>query len=387
MNEVSAQGWGRAFATKVLRGPKRLESVTLYRWTFPHPALADLSKVISPTGLQKCLLAAIARNEAPYLVEWATYHYALGFREIVVFSNFCDDLSDVILDRLDDLGILRHRPHPVSIFPQVGQIQISALRLVTLLGQFKASDFIMMVDIDEFLEVCIGDHDLASFFGATPEFEVASFAVRGRNADHKRFIEDGQVLSRFTQAAWANEDRADDAQGILCAVKSLTRSRLERGFHRNHRPMIRDFSAQGKRWIDGAGAAFGAEFTDRRASSIRLSGPKQLALVNHYSIRSAESFMVKAQRGDAASATRLGMKDDAIASTLNYWKSRNAKPAVQHDPPHEPPGFRALFDFVRSDPVIADLQERCLAIHREKARQGYATDLGRRLADATGYQP
>jgi Glycosyl transferase family 2 len=364
-----------------------MEVNRLYRWTSPHPALSDVSGALSPLGPNKCLLSAIVRNEAPYLVEWAAYHYALGFREIVVFSNFCDDLSDLILDRLDDLGIVRHRPHPGTMFPQVGQIQISALRLTTLLGQFKASDYMMMIDLDEYLEVCVGDHDLASFFAAVPEFEVASFAVRGRNAEEKRFIESGEVLTRFLQASWPNTDRTSDGDSVVCAVKSLARSRLTRGFHRNHRPMIAKFSTSGKRWINGAGTDMGPDFTDRRASSIRLSGPKQLALVNHYNIRSAESFMVKAQRGNASGAARLGMTDVAMANTLKYWTSRNTTPQVRHDPPHEPPGFRALLEFVRSDQIIADLQARALDIHRERAALGYGTELGRKLADMIGYAP
>ncbi len=333
------------------------------------------------------MLSAIARNEAPYLVEWATYHYALGFREIIVFSNFCDDLSDRILDRLDDLGIVRHRPHPVSMFPQVGQVQISALRLTGLFGQFQASDYLAMVDIDEYLEICIGRHDLGSFFEAVPEFEVASFAVRGRNADEKRLIGDGQVLSRFTQAAWPNEDRLEGAPRLVCAVKSLARSRLERGFHRNHRPMIKGFSHSGKRWINGAGVEFGPDFTDRRASSVRLLGPKQMAVINHYNLRSSESFMVKAQRGDAASATRLGISDVAMVNTLSYWNSRNGKPAVEEEKASEPPGFRRLFDFIKGDPIVRDLQERSLEIHRKKAALCYETPLGRQLAEVIGYQP
>lgn len=359
----------------------------MYRWTTPHPALSEVSNKLSPSGPNKCLLSAIARNEGPYLVEWATYHYALGFREIIVFSNFCDDLSESILDRLEDLGIVRHRPHPITLFPIIGQVQISALRLTSLLGQFRASDFMMMIDLDEYLECQVGAHDLASFFEAVPEFEVASFAVRGRNSDDKAAIQDGQVLSRFLQAGWSNEDRTDESAGLVCAVKSLARSRLDRGFHRNHRPMIQGFSTTGKNWIDGAGTKLGADFTDRRASSIRLSGPKHLALVNHYNIRSAESFMVKALRGNASSANRLGVQEGSIANTLKYWNIRNKPPSVQEERPHEPPGFRSLFDFVKADPIIQDLQERSLAIHRQKANMAYESEIGRQLADAIGYRP
>jgi hypothetical protein len=349
--------------------------------------LSEISNDLSDSGPNKCLLCAIARNEGPYLIEWATYHYALGFREIVVFSNFCDDLSESILDRLDDLGIVRHRPHPVSLFPTIGQVQISALRLTSLFGQFKASDFMMMIDLDEFLECQVGRNDLASFFAEVPEFEVASFAVRGRNSDKKDAIEDGQVLTRFFQAGWPNEDRPDGSAPLVCAVKSLARSRLERGFHRNHRPMIPNFSTTGKRWIDGSGTELGADFTDRRTSSIRLSGLKHLALVNHYNLRSAESFMVKALRGDAASASRLGVQEGSIANTMKYWSIRNSPPSVQEERPHEPPGFRNLFDFAKADPILKDLQERSLSIHRSKAKIAYETTLGRQLAEAIGYRP
>ena len=359
----------------------------IYRWTCPDLFPGHVESTLSHHGPHKCLLAAIVRNEGPYLVEWAAYHYALGFREIIVFSNFCDDASDQLLDRLDDLGIIRHRPHPITIFPAVGQVQISALRLLRSYGQFGASDYMLMIDADEFLEIDVGQNDLASFMDATPDFEVASFAVRGRNALEKSRIEAGEMLPRFLLEAWPNHENHTPGERTVSAVKSLTRSKLRHGFHRNHRPRTPGFSQSGANWIDGAGDSFGADFTDRRVSSIVIPKTHQKALVNHYNIRSAEGFMVKVLRGDAASQTRVGLNTGALDNSIRYWKVRDEATQYLGKAPNTPPGFQALYDYALSDPVIAELQEKTLASHREKAAQAYETEAGRYVADAIGFAP
>ena len=356
----------------------------MYRWDFPHPLIADGLPADKVALRYKCLIAAIMKNEGPYIVEWACYQYALGFREILVFSNFCDDLSDRILDRLDDLGIVRHRPHPKPVFPSVGQIRISALRFTKSFGQFHDSDYFFMTDVDEFLEVFVGDHDLNSFFDSEADFEVASFLMRGRSGEDDKHIDDGLMLPRFKQSAWSDASAVDPKRSGICSVKSLARTKMPGGFQRNHRPMSRQFSKLGKRWIDGGGRELPSGFTDRRVSSLRVPPHPQKAVINHYATRSAEGFIVKMARGAADSADRSVANEKALQNWLRYWTDRKASIGGPEEVPHTPPLFEELHAQILSDPVIAALQEETIAIHRSRAQDALNSENGDLIRQTLG---
>ena len=349
----------------------------------PHPTVEGLNLQLGGTG-PRCVLVTIMKNEAPYIVEWACYHYALGFREILVFSNFSDDYTDQILDRLDDLGIVRHRPHPINAFSSVGQVQISALRFAQVFPQFKASEYMMMIDADEFLEVQIGSQDLAALFDHFGEFEVASFRMRGRRFPDDTLIGDGQMLSRFSTATYSNPADLSKHPTGANSVKSLAKSKLKKGFHRNHRPMVRGFSSLGLRWLDGSGQNLPPDFTDRRVSSVHLDDREQVAIVNHYAVRSAEGFLAKMLRGDAAVSVRNNLDEAAVRSWIEYWTARKRGGERVEVPAKLPPGFTQLFGTIMSDQVIRKLQDAAIEVHRSKAKLVLESPFGRRIATAFG---
>ena len=40
------------------------------------------------------------KNEGAFLLEWIAYHKSIGFTDIVILSNDCEDGSDEMLDHL-----------------------------------------------------------------------------------------------------------------------------------------------------------------------------------------------------------------------------------------------------------------------------------------------
>ena len=356
----------------------------MYRWHHPHPVLADALPADSHVPRHKCILVTIMKNEAPYIVEWATYHYALGFREILVFSNHSDDYTDQILDRLDDLGIVRHRPHPINTFASVGQVTISALRFATCFSQYRDSDYMMMMDADEFLEIGTGDHDLDAFFDRCGPFAAASFLMRGMRAKDNTRIEDGNMLDRFRETGWVRPDPDAPPSEVRGSVKTLALSRFPGGFHRNHRPMSKKFSQLGLRWIDGGGNEMPPEFTDQRVSSVKYSDRDQIGIVNHYALRSKESFMVKVDRGASSANDRKVLDDAALQKWTKYWTGRMKAGSTPEHQQFRPPAFDALAEHIRRDSIIAELQEAALATHRAKARAMLDTEGGARIAKAIG---
>ena len=43
------------------------------------------------------------RNEGAFLLEWLAHHRAVGITDFLVFSNDCQDGTDRMLDRLQEL--------------------------------------------------------------------------------------------------------------------------------------------------------------------------------------------------------------------------------------------------------------------------------------------
>lgn len=72
------------------------------------------------SGLVSCM-----RNEAPFLLEWVAYHSMLGFDRIFVYTNACTDGTDMMLERLQQMGVLTHMHNPMSegLGPQESAMQ------------------------------------------------------------------------------------------------------------------------------------------------------------------------------------------------------------------------------------------------------------------------
>ncbi|MEO0944249.1 MAG: FkbM family methyltransferase, partial [Pseudomonadota bacterium] len=50
------------------------------------------------------LIPTCMKNEGPYLLEWLAYHRSIGIQGYIVFTNDCTDGTDLMLDRLDEMG-------------------------------------------------------------------------------------------------------------------------------------------------------------------------------------------------------------------------------------------------------------------------------------------
>jgi hypothetical protein len=94
------------------------------------------------------------KNEGPFILEWIAYHRVIGFDKIIIGSNDCEDGSDKFLDVLAMEGIISHRPNPVAS-TEDPQHKL----LVTVLDHYdvRASEWLMVMDVDEFLCINYGN--------------------------------------------------------------------------------------------------------------------------------------------------------------------------------------------------------------------------------------
>ena len=138
-------------------------------------------------------ICAIAKNESPYLAEWAIYHKLIGFDDILVYDHQSTDDSRAVLQKLQSAGFLRYQPWD---HPSDGNAQKRAYA-DGLLRNANKLDWICFIDLDEFVVIPELD-DIHAFIQTIPDLDALAinwklFGTSG----HERWT-DGLVIERFT---------------------------------------------------------------------------------------------------------------------------------------------------------------------------------------------
>ena len=134
-------------------------------------------------------------------------------------------------------------------------------------------------------------------------------------------FEDRPVIEQFLSTH--NPDICGAETAI--EVKTLVRRDFPLDYYGAHRP-FHDEGKSSPRWTDGSGRSVPPPFrrcaNKRRIRAYPARGSREFATLNHYALRSLESYLVKNERGDV---NRINRKfDDA------YWSARN-DPAYRDD--------------------------------------------------------
>lgn len=246
----------------------------------------------------RILAILTVRNEASFLLEWLAHHRAVGFTDFLVFSNACTDGTDSMLDRLAALGHLSHirnDDHPKGP-------QWAALKAAERHPAFLDADWAMVLDIDEFVNVHVGDRSLSALIAALPQASAITLTWRMFGNAGLVSLPDAPVTETFTRAA------GDPIAWPWRAVMYKTLFRVTPGTRLGvHRPKG-DFV-----WADSAGRPLAGG--PQRIFSPLGQPNYTLAQLNHYALGSVEGYLVKADRGRA--------NRDASAFDLGYWVERN----------------------------------------------------------------
>ncbi|SDW82574.1 glycosyltransferase family 2 protein [Paracoccus sanguinis] len=294
------------------------------------------------------LMISTMRDEAPFVLEWIAYHRLIGFTDFLIYSNDCTDGTDALLDRLAALGIVTHVPNP-----RQGKkaIQWQALTRAKDHPLFRAADWAMVADVDEFLVIHAGDGRLDDLFAAVPEAEgfVVTWRMFGSGGILR--FDPAPVTSQFRRAApdrmiWPL--RASQVKTLFRVTPDVRRLGV-------HLPQGKAGAAIGAAWVDGNGAR-----VRRRFGSFTISTEPKYALaqVNHYALGSAESFLVKTRRG------RPNRSDMAI--DLAYWVERNFNAVEDLSIQRHLPGIEAGIAALRADPEVARLHDAGIAHRRAR---------------------
>ncbi|MEB3831187.1 glycosyltransferase family 2 protein [Phormidium sp. CCY1219] len=302
----------------------------------------------------RTLAVLTVRNEAAFLLEWLAHHKAVGFTDILVFSNDCDDPTTQMLDRLDALGHLTHEENTGPF--DKGGIQFTAMKRADKHPLTKGADWILALDIDEFVNIHAGKGQIADLLAALPDADAITLTWRlFGNADQVRY-QGERVTDRFTRAA----PTVMHWPWRASMFKTLFRNS---GTYRKigiHRPRsIKDDDAlEQYRWFDCVGRELMGDFKTKRVFSNYGQDNYQLAQLNHYPLGAMESYILKADRGRAVHSEDL--------LDIDYWVERNFNTAEDTSIARYRPARDAILDMLLEDRKLRKLHDSAVQWRKDR---------------------
>ena len=305
------------------------------------------------------VIVGCMKNEGPYILEWIAYHRAIGVDNFLIYSNGCEDGTAEILNRLQAMGLVQHRDNDdwKGNSPQQAALNRSLKEPLV-----RDARWLIHIDIDEFMNIRTGNGTLDDLFAAVPD--ATNIAMTWRLFGHggvDRF-QDAPVIEQFTRCAPAWCPKPHTVWGFKTMFANI-------GAYAKiscHRP---NKLAEGKRdavrWVNGSGQAMADSLKDKGWRSGTGDIGYDLIQLNHYALRSAESFLIKRQRGRALHVDR--------SIGLNYWIRMDWCDATDLTIQRNLPRLRAGIARLMQDAELARLHRASVDWHRGKLAELHGT--------------
>ncbi|WP_419739106.1 glycosyltransferase family 2 protein [Ruegeria sp.] len=329
-------------------------------WGHKPVRMPELEVTSKETGRGRCAIVTTMKNEGPFILEWLAYHRAIGFDDFLIYTNDCTDGTDTMLEMLQSKGLVQHRDNP---FRQMDmRPQHAALHSADDEQIVRDATWVACIDVDEYVNIKCGDGTLDALFAAVPDANMIAMTWRlfGNGDSHE--FEDRSIIEQFQRCAPEYARKPHQAWGFKTLFRNI-------GLFRKlgvHRPKgLNPQLWEEINWVNGSGAPMPRSmFRNGWRSTINTYG-YDLVQLNHYAVRSAESFLVKRDRGRVNHVER----DQGLA----YWFRMNNNYAEDHSIARMVPAMRVELDRLLSDPEIAAAHAHSVDRHRAKIAELKAT--------------
>ncbi|NQY58984.1 glycosyltransferase family 2 protein [Cognatishimia sp.] len=313
------------------------------------------SKVPSSVAIVTCM-----KNEGPFILEWLAYHRVIGVENFLVYTNDCTDGTDSFLDLLQSKGLVQHRDNP---FRDTGlKPQHAALHAADDEPMMQQADWVVCMDVDEFINVKAGDGHLRDLFAAVPDANMIAMTWRLFGNSDQHAFHDQPIIGDFSRCAAEMTRKPHQAWGFKTLYRNL-------GIFKKlgvHRPKgLKPQLWEQINWVNGSGKPMPKSTFRNAWRSTKATVGYDLVTLNHYAVRSAESFLVKRDRGRVNHVDR----DQGLA----YWFRMNHNLQEDLSIQRMLPALKAEMDRLLTDPEIAEMHEACVAAHRAKIDELKAT--------------
>jgi FkbM family methyltransferase len=310
------------------------------------------------------------KDEGPFILEWIAYHKSIGITDFVIMTNDCADGTVALLDHLDDLGIVSHYPNPASALGSQN-FQPVAIAYAQTLKQVRDADWVISMDVDEFINIHVGDGTLASLFANLPDADAISLTHLDFGCSGQEKFESGFVTSQM-QACAEKIPVKNSRRGIKTLVgKTAKIERLA-----NHRPVFTEPEANKLVWYDGGGRTIPMKYAAGKNKGFDCWGSYTIAQLNHYPVKSMETFLVKSAKGDVVSPK--------FSAGIEYWVKRNHNDDTDTTILPKMAAAHSVFDDLLADPETRQLHEASILMHREQiAKLRQTSEMKDLLAEMT----
>ncbi|TXH97206.1 MAG: glycosyltransferase family 2 protein [Pseudorhodobacter sp.] len=269
------------------------------------------------------------KDEGPFVIEWVAHHLAVGFSDLVVYTNDCSDGTDDMLIRLEELGLCHHRR---NVIPEGIRPQPSALNYAQDEPVVGQSDWVMVFDADEFLSIKYGNGTLDDLIAAAVAQNANGIVVTWRIFGSGGVVDWSRapVTEQYLLAAPQTWNKG-------WGVKTLFKFDPDYWKLGIHRPKMKtrhiktEFPDQVK-WLNGSGREMEDYFKFRGWRSITRTVGYDWVQLNHYAVKSVDSYAIRKMRGNVNNKAdkynsdywslqdRNEVRDDTM---LRYTEARN----------------------------------------------------------------
>ena len=305
----------------------------------------NLKKHKSPHG--RTFAVTMMKDEGPYALEWFAHHFALGFTDILVYTNDCTDGTDEMFIRLEELGLAHHRKNKI---PKGVKPQPSAIRHAQQEPLVQNSDWVLLFDADEFLSIKYGNGTLDEVLMAAGDAHaiVITWRIFGSNMIHDWSRK--PVTEQFTHAAPAHWNKG-------WGVKTLFRFDADKWKLGIHRPSMKKKILDTDyphtiHWLNGSGKPMEDYFKFRGWRSIRRTIGYDWLQMNHYAVKSIDAYAARRLRGN------VNNKSDKY--NAEYWALQDRNEVKETSILRHSHARTAVMSELLKDPILNRLHTKAI---------------------------
>lgn len=310
------------------------------------------------------------KNEGAFFLEWFAHHKAIGFDRFLICTNNCEDSTTDMVVRLQKMGLARHH---ATFYRPGDSIQRRALRQAMQYDEIRTADWIYVCDADEFLCSRAGDGSVRDLVKAgSPGVEAISVPWRRFGTNGQQDYREGPITRQFTMANASKGPDWDSSAFPKTLFRGDILPRLARiGVHV---PVPRlDLDQEIRRELPG-----GKPATLGR-TKLHVQADYTVAQVNHYQLRSMDSFLVKSARGKV-NHTNSKMEFD-------YWSRNDSNQELCTLIRRYDAEVEFWLDLLLADRRLNTLHRRAVRWHQAKVAELHANpDFTRMIAQIADHR-
>lgn len=323
---------------------------------------------------RRITVIASMRNEGPFIVEWVAWYRALGFTDVLVVTNNCTDRSPELLDALGQAKRVHHmRLDP----PPNSSITLRKLAAAQKHRSVRWSEWVFVCDVDEFLVIHKGTGQIEELIGpegTPPPFVAMSINWKVFGTSGIEAFQDVPVHQQFFLSNKTGAGAKKTSPDISDSVKTIfARPGVFQRFS-DHAPSGWDAATGGdwgkdaNKWVNAAGKEIAGftPFDGPLRQTPRSGTDHKVAQINHYMLRSAETFSLK-----AGTLSPVGRRD---RYTPKYFTSADKGEEVDQSALIMAEAFAAEHARLMALPGVARLHALCCADHLRLIAQKQGRD-------------